>query len=99
MEKRTAQKSLKLMSPKEHEKNAFTEEQRERLKQDHDPRERSVCAAFGKATSTQHSADVCWKGKPEPTGNVDQSVNLIENPRFPCCCNTHRTSCWRKNNT
>ena len=40
--------------------------------------ERCVCAVFGHATSTWRSADVRWKGKPQPTERADQSTNIIE---------------------
>ena len=59
---------------------ATTEESLERLNLDTELMS-AVCAASGHATSTQRSADVCWKGKPEPTERADQSANSIE---FTC---------------
>ena len=37
-----------------------------------------MCAAFGHATSTQRSVDVCWKTEPERRERADQSTYLIE---------------------
>ena len=53
------------------------EERRERLHLDQDPVS-VVCAAFGHATSTQHSVDVHGKGKPEQRELAGQSNYLIE---------------------
>ena len=37
-----------------------------------------VRAVFGHTTSTQRSADVCWKGTPQPTERTDQSANVSD---------------------